>query len=105
MKIDKSWPAQMTRLEELPNHIAWEGSTAPERNIEMNKRWISKRGILKYGVPMIFGGLGLAWVTGIVLYPAENPPQRYEGVILSSQSDPVLRRACFDGEYQPPPGR
>ncbi|HKI98907.1 MAG TPA: heme-binding domain-containing protein [bacterium] len=38
----------------------------------------------------------LAWGIGELTYPSTNPPQRYDGQILSSVSDPVLRQACFD---------
>lgn len=40
--------------------------------------------------------LAAVWLAGELAYPGVNPPHRYRGTVLSAQSDPVLRRACFD---------
>lgn len=36
------------------------------------------------------------WIAGEVMINRVDPPERYSGVILSSEADPILRRACFD---------
>ena len=57
---------------------------------------INRQKAVRYGLTSVLGGLVMAWLVGLVLYPADNPPTRFDGVILSAQSDEVLRRACFD---------
>jgi Haem-binding domain len=56
----------------------------------MVKRWLARLGLA--AVLLLLA----TWGAGEVVYPGSNPPQRYDGEILSSASDPVLRRACFD---------
>jgi uncharacterized membrane protein len=38
----------------------------------------------------------VAWGVGEAIYPRSNPPQRYDGPILSASSDHLLQGACFD---------
>jgi Haem-binding domain len=56
----------------------------------MRRQWLARAG----------GALAvaflLAWAIGEAAYPHSNPPQRYDGPILSAQSDRLLRGACFD---------
>ena len=40
--------------------------------------------------------VALAWVAGEITYPGEQAQNRYLGVIVSQESDALLRRACFD---------
>lgn len=56
----------------------------------MRKRWLTWLGS---ALLVLFLGV---WGLGEAAYPGTNPPERYQGTILSAQSDPVLRQACFD---------
>ncbi len=48
------------------------------------------------GFALVLVVLAASWVYGELAYSRDNPPERYQGVILSARSDEVLRRACFD---------
>jgi Haem-binding domain len=56
----------------------------------MRKRWLTW-----LGAALVVAFLA-AWGIGEVAYPGTNPPQRYDGTILSAASDKTLRQACFD---------
>ena len=55
-----------------------------------------KRPTLGTIVMGVVGFVILIWLLGIVVYPAENPSGIYTGKIISTTSDSILRRACFD---------
>ncbi len=56
----------------------------------MRARWMS------YGVIGLAVVLTGAWVVGWVLLPAPNPEPRYDGVVVSTAADPILRASCYD---------
>ena len=62
----------------------------------MKRSSLRLKKIVSYGTSVALGISAIAWVVGFTLYPAENPPQQYEGLIISEKSDQILRRACFD---------
>lgn len=54
-----------------------------------------RKRVLTWGGGILVVALLAAWGVGELTYPS-NPPHRFDGTILSSESDPVLRQACFD---------
>jgi Haem-binding domain len=54
-----------------------------------------KRLLIWLGAALVAAFL-VAWGVGEAIYPRTNPPQRYDGPILSDAGDTVLRSACFD---------
>lgn len=57
---------------------------------------IARRRILKITATTVVVLIAGAWAAGEALIQRTNPPRRYPGVILSQETDPLLKRACFD---------